>query len=82
MYTCTSGQNDVGQLGLGHNETVGDESNEMGDNLEVVQLGDNFTPSQVVAGLQFNCALSNQSAIKCWGKLYSFYLFVFGVIFI
>ena len=64
-----SGNNDYGQLGLGDTYHRGDNSTEMGDYLDFVQFGDNFTPIDLTAGLFFNCALSLENAIKCWGEL-------------
>ena len=56
-------------MGLGDTEDRGDASTEMGDYLDAVQFGDDFIPKKVRAGMHFNCALSNQSSIKCWGML-------------
>ena len=61
-------QNWYGQLGIGSIETVGDEPNEMGDNLLSTDLGTNFTVIQVVAGYYHNCAMSEERDIKCWGQ--------------
>ena len=66
---CTSGENDHGQLGVGDVDHRGDESNEMGDYLDFVEFGDDFTPTHLTAGYQFNCALSLENSIKCWGRL-------------
>ena len=30
-------------------------------------LGQNFTPSQVIAGFHLNCAVSVDGAVRCWG---------------
>ena len=60
-------RNDYGQLGLGHTLTIGDSSSEMGDALQDTDLGSNFVVSQLVAGYEHNCALSNDSRVKCWG---------------
>ena len=54
---------------MGDTDTRGDESNEMGDYLDFVEFGDNFTPIHLTAGYTFNCALSSENAIKCWGEL-------------
>ena len=59
--------NAKGQLGLGHTDNIGDSSNEMGDALQDTDLGSNFVVSQLVAGYDHNCALSNDSRVKCWG---------------
>ena len=57
----------AGQLGLGHTRTIGDSSSEMGDALQDTDLGANFVVTQLVAGGWHNCALSNDSRVKCWG---------------
>ena len=59
--------NGWGQLGQGHNYSVGDSSNEMGDALQDTDLGANFVATQLVAGEDHTCALSNDSRVKCWG---------------
>ena len=66
---CKSGENLHGQLGVGDTEARGAGSNEMGDDLDFVEFGDNFTPIHLTAGYTFNCALSLENAIKCWGEL-------------
>ena len=59
--------NGDGELGLGHNHDIGDSSEEMGDALQDADLGSNFVVIQLVAGSWHNCALSNDSRVKCWG---------------
>ena len=59
--------NGYGQLGLGHTDDIGVSSNEMGNALQDADLGSNFVASQLVAGQKHNCALSNDSRVKCWG---------------
>ena len=66
---CKSGENEYGQLGLGDQGDRGDGSNEMGDYLDFVEFGDDFTPIYLTAGFYFNCALSSENDIKCWGRL-------------
>ena len=44
------GLNHRGQLGLGHTDTLGDQSGEMGDNLATVDLGTGRTAVAVSAG--------------------------------
>ena len=56
-----------GELGVGHVGFIGDTPDEMGDYLEDVDLGSNFTAIQVVPGEYHTCALSNSSKVKCWG---------------
>eukprot|EP01083_Nonionella_stella_P057436 150778_1 len=61
------GMNNYGQLGLGDMKTRGNRTNDMGDNLLEVDLGTNFTVTQIVAGQYHTCALSESNSIKCWG---------------
>ena len=60
-------ENSHGQLGLGHSTFIGDESGEMGDSLQDVDLGTDFVVSELVAGNYHNCALSTNLELKCWG---------------
>ena len=60
-------RNGYGQLGVGHSNNIGDDSNEMGDSLTDTDLGSNFVATQLVAGFFHNCALSNNHKVKCWG---------------
>jgi len=61
------GQNQYGQLGYGHTETLGDSPSEMGDALGAVDLGTGFEAVEIECGYQFSCALSSGGDIKCWG---------------
>eukprot|EP01083_Nonionella_stella_P190584 705784_1 len=61
------GYNAYGMLGLGDTNNRGDSANEMGDKLPEVDLGTNFTITQIVSGFQHTCALSNHNTVKCWG---------------
>jgi len=57
------GRNNAGQLGQGHTTFLGDNANEMGDNLYPVDLGSDFEPIL----LEGPCAMSTQRKVKCWG---------------
>jgi alpha-tubulin suppressor-like RCC1 family protein len=61
------GSNASGQLGLGDDDNRGDNSNEMGDILTVVDLGSGRTAKVIVAGGNHTCAILDNSSIKCWG---------------
>ncbi len=61
------GFNNRGQLGQGHNRTLGDGPNEMGDNLPAIDLGTGRTATQIAAGSTHNCALLDNRRVKCWG---------------
>ena len=62
------GRNQDGQLGYEHTENIGDELNEMGDDLRAVDLGSDFEPIQVECGAYLSCAISVISQVKCWGN--------------
>ena len=61
------GLNDVGQLGLGHTETIGDDESPIGDALEFphpavdVELGEGHA-----------CALLENGDVHCWGRSVDF----------
>ena len=59
------GGNFCGQLGLGDNEDRGDELNEMGPALPVVDLDGSAVA--VSAGATHTCALLDDGRVKCWG---------------
>eukprot|EP01083_Nonionella_stella_P156830 508285_1 len=61
------GRNTYGALGLGDTNNRGDEVDEMGDKLLEVDLGTNFTATEITAGWNHNCALSQSNTVKCWG---------------
>eukprot|EP01083_Nonionella_stella_P192009 710157_1 len=67
--TICWGRNNYGQLGRETTDQIGDEANEMGDNLMAVDLGSNFVPMQMIIGKggRHNCVLSTTNKIKCWG---------------
>jgi hypothetical protein len=65
------GANDDGQLGLGDNNTRGDNGGEMGDSLLAVDLGTGRTAKAVTAGGYHTCALLDNNTVKCWGGNFS-----------
>ena len=62
------GFNDSGQLGLGNTQQRGDEPNEMGDGLPVVDLGPGRVATSVSIGESHACALLQDGTVKCWGS--------------
>ena len=61
------GYNTYGELGKGNTDNIGDESGEMGDNLDLVDLGD-FNVTQISSGADHICAINNNYEVKCWGR--------------
>lgn len=61
------GENRYGQLGLGDSNHRGDEPNEMGEKLPLVDLGTNVVPVSAVLGHSHTCTLLSDGQVKCWG---------------
>jgi alpha-tubulin suppressor-like RCC1 family protein len=61
------GFNSSGQLGLGDSASRGDNPDEMGDALAVVDLGSSRSAVAIAAGGFHSCALLDDASIKCWG---------------
>lgn len=61
------GSNTDGECGLGQATDYGDEPNEMGDKLPVVDLGAGRTARQLASGEAFACAILDNGQVKCWG---------------
>eukprot|EP01083_Nonionella_stella_P272833 925381_1 len=61
------GYNAYGALGYGDTNNRGDEPNEMGENLTIIDLGTDFRVVQVATGGRHTCALSEAGTVKCWG---------------
>lgn len=64
------GHNLYGQLGLGHDDRIGDNQQEMAD-LEEVDLGSGRTAKSISAGAGHTCALLDNRNVKCWGENYN-----------
>ena len=62
------GSNQYGKLGVGNTASVGENVNQLNDNLKFTVLGSNFIPKQVTLGSHHGCALSTINDIKCWGN--------------
>jgi len=63
------GNNNMGQLGLGHKNALGSVAGQMGDDLNFVNLGVGVTATAVSCGHQHTCALLSNGEIKCWGHM-------------
>ena len=62
------GNNQVGQLGLGHANDKGESSGDMGDALPVVDLGTNLTARSISVGFDHVCAHLSDNTVRCWGS--------------
>ncbi len=62
------GQNTYGQLGQGNTGSIGDNANEMGNNLASISLGTGRTATAVYAFGYESCARLDNSTVKCWGR--------------
>jgi E3 ubiquitin-protein ligase HERC3 len=61
------GYSNYGQLGQGNTTTLGDNANEMGDNLPAIDLGTGRTATAIASRRFHTCVLLDNSAVKCWG---------------
>lgn len=63
------GSNDLGTLGIGNKNAVGDQPNEMGDNLVSIDFGTSLVVKSIhLASTAFHsCAMFDGPKIKCWG---------------
>jgi cysteine-rich repeat protein len=62
------GNNGFGQLGLGDDDTRGDDPFEMGDALPRVNLGTGRSARTVAIGAEHTCAVLDDASLKCWGR--------------
>ena len=60
--------NGYGQLGHGNSTTIGNGSNEMGDNLLAIGLGTGRTATSIEAGLYFSLAILDDGTVKAWAR--------------
>ncbi|CAM9758764.1 unnamed protein product [Ectocarpus fasciculatus] len=61
------GGNSYGGLGVGDSYNVGDEADDMGDNVQEVDLGTGEIGYYVAYGLRHVCAILVGGNVKCWG---------------
>ncbi len=62
------GRNDRGQLGQGHNNTLGNDPNEMGDNLPAVNVGAGRTAFDIIGLYESVCVKRDNNTMICWGR--------------
>ena len=55
-------------MGQGNTLRLGDEPNEMGDNLSTIDLGSGKTAKAVYTGYHHTCVLLNDDQVKCFGS--------------
>lgn len=68
------GNNSQGQLGYGDTVSRGDNPGEMGDALAYVDLGSGVEVEDLFSGASYNCVLTTDKKIKCWGYGYAGHL--------
>lgn len=61
------GANGPGQLGIESPYARGDDPDEMGDALPLVNLGTGKKAIAIASGHAFNCAILDDQSVKCWG---------------
>ena len=61
------GRNTYGQLGQGNTTQIGDNSNEMGDNLSAIDLGSGRTATAIASGYFTAMAILDNGTVKAWG---------------
>ncbi|CAE7779833.1 UVR8 [Symbiodinium sp. CCMP2592] len=60
------GKNSAGQLGYGTSDDIGDDEDEVGLQLPVVDVGG--TVLQACGGANHTCAVLQRGSLKCWGS--------------
>jgi len=61
------GDNSYGQLGQGHSDDLGDEADEVGDNLAAIDLGAGLSVEGFCGQSLATCVVLNTSDVKCFG---------------
>ncbi|MEY2780115.1 MAG: hypothetical protein RL623_1295, partial [Actinomycetota bacterium] len=57
-----------GRLGTGNTNDIGDDPNELGNNLLAINLGTGVSATAISAGGAHTCALLNTASVKCFGN--------------
>ena len=63
MYSVYRLKGAFGALGYGNTNHIGDDSNEMGDNLNDIELGSSFYAVYIDCGRSFSCAVSAAAGV-------------------
>ncbi|PRQ05521.1 RCC1 domain-containing protein [Enhygromyxa salina] len=61
------GSNDIGQLGLGHKDDIGDNANELPSSVDPIDLGE-LTAISISSGIDHTCAVLEDYSVVCWGS--------------
>ena len=61
------GHGGEGCLGNGSSMPVGNQEEQMGDFLPLVELGSDRTVAKMVSGYRHSCAILDNAQVKCWG---------------
>ncbi len=62
------GYNNYGQLGQDNRNNYGTYSNNIGNSLPVINLGETDTAQAISTGANHSCALLDNDKVKCWGR--------------
>jgi len=62
------GNNAEGELGIGNTRTIGDSPNEMGDYMNVTNLGSSRSAVDVDGGSFHSCVILDNFEVKCFGE--------------
>ena len=61
------GKGDLGAIGSGSSNHIGNQANEMGDNLSSVKLGTGLNAQSLHLGQYHTCVVLNNDQMKCFG---------------
>ena len=56
-----------GEIASGASNKLGDGAGEMGDNLNIVDLGTGRTVTSLSTGSSHGCVILDNNGVKCWG---------------
>ena len=67
-FSLCSGANSYGECGQGHNGDIADNPNEMGNVLDVIEMGSDFEYNDIRMGAGFTCISSTKGTLRCFGR--------------